>query len=180
MKKQEYEPITCARILSLANELAALEELLRTFEKYIVNVSSITPSLFPKSSFETELCIVRQQIWCSQNKRGILASLDECKEWDAFPDEFWNGHDPQFGCPALAERDICFLNKEFPDALNYVIQEIERISEIADNCLRDYQYSDYIDHQPVAIDFMDYLIEICEQLQETRAQLYVVCSYTAQ
>ena len=44
--------------------------------------------------------------------------------------------------------------------MEFVIEAVKRATKFADNCLRDYQYSGYIGHQPVTIDFLDLLIDI--------------------
>ena len=156
MKSNTHELITYARFNNLIGALFGLEDLLRRFLD-----EEITKNNYNREVLES---IIPEQIkMCALHRRGIRAHLEECREWDVFPEEFWNENNAEY---------ITSSNGRYPcgsdliTKLTFVNEEIQRVAKIADHCLRDYQYSGYIGHQPVAIDFLDYLIEITAQLYE--------------
>lgn len=95
--------------------------------------------------------------------------MEECKEWDAFPEAFWNEtHILQYQADP-SKLEVFPLEGKFSSKLTYIVHEIQRVIKIEDKCVKDYQYSGYIDHQPVAIDFLDYLIDIYGELYDAAA-----------
>lgn len=156
MKNGTREPITYARFINLMEEFSALEDLLCCFlDEEIINNNH---------NLEVLESIIPEQIkMCALHRRGIRAHLEECREWDVFSEEFWNENNAEHitSSPGRYPWGSDLITK-----LAFVIEGIQRAERIADNCLRDYQNSGYIGHQPVAIDFLDYLIEITAQLYE--------------
>jgi hypothetical protein len=153
MKNDNYRSITFARFINLIEELSVLEDLLRYFEnEEVTNIDRNRDVLEP--------IIIELIKWCAMYQQGIHMHLEECREWDAFPEAFWRKNNVQH-ITSSSERYPwdCKLSTK----LDFVAKEIQRVARAAENCLRDYQYSGYIGHQPVAIDLLDELIEMCGQ-----------------
>jgi len=156
MKNGTREPITYARFINLMEAFSALEDLLCCFLDEEITKNN--------HNLEVLESIIPEQIkMCALHRRGIRAHLEECREWDVFPEEFWNENNAEL---------ITSSNGRYPcgsdliTKLTFVNEEIQRVAKIADHCLRDYQYSGYIGHQPVIIDFLDFLIEICSDYHD--------------
>ena len=115
--------------------------------------------------------IIEQINYCILHQCVIRAHLEECREWDAFPTTFLNDTDTQQADSELDEKKKSPFDLSISFALGCVIQNIERIYKTTDTLRRAYCNSGYIDHQPVAIDFLDCLIEIASQLYDTLTQL---------
>lgn len=157
MKNGTRELITYARFINLMEAFSALEDLLCCFlDEEIINNNH---------NLEVLESIIPEQIkMCALHRRGIRAHLEECREWDVFPEEFWNENNTEY-ITSSNGRYPC--GSDLSTKLTFVIEETQRVTRTANDCLRDYQYSGYIDHQPVAIDFLDCLIDVNGQLSDT-------------
>ena len=150
------KPFTYARFIELTKDLSDLEDLLRNFLN-----EEVAKTEHDQEAFGS---IIAEQIkLCASHRRGIRTHLEKCREWDTFPDDFWNENDGQH-IAGLPERYPCGSDSIIDPA--FVTEEIRRIAGTAENCLRDYQHSGYIGHQPVAIDFLDRLVDIHSQLYD--------------
>ena len=157
MKNITHRPITYARFSNLIEELSSLEDLLRFFNNQeVTNIDRNRNVLEP--------IIVEQLKWCALHQRGIRAHLEECKVCDAFPEAFWSEDNSQ---QIISSSEGYPWGSDLYTKLTFVINETQRVARTANDCLRDYQYSGYIDHQPVAIDFLDCLIDMYGQLSDT-------------
>lgn len=168
MKSDTHEPITYARFNNLIKELSVLEDLLRCFEN--------EETMHIEQNIDTLEPIIAELLQYSvMYQRAISAHLEECREWDAFPEEFWTANNKQQTISSYTERypwDGDLFSK-----VEFVIEAVKRATKLADNCLRDYQYSGYIGHQPVTIDFLDLLIDINGQLHDDMQQMKMLITY---
>lgn len=150
MKNGTREPITYARFINLMEAFSALEDLLCCFLDEEITKNN--------HNLEVLESIIPEQIkMCALHRREIRAHLEECREWDAFPEEFWNENNAEY-ITSSTGRYPC--GSDLITKLAFVTEGFQRAAKIAGNCLRDYQHSGYISHQPVAIDLLDTLIEI--------------------
>ena len=164
MIDRTYDPITYTRFTNLITEFYILEDLLRYFEENVVkNIDRNRNILEP--------IIIKQIKFCNRYQQGIRAHLEECKEWDSFPEEFWDETNTEQHSTSPSKRTIFPLNSDLSTNLDFIVQAIRHTMEIEDKCLKDYQYSGYIDHQPVSIDFLDFLIDTYGQLYDTHLYL---------
>lgn len=167
--------ITYSSFKHLTASFSTLENELETFVLYL---TSLIDQQTPASVYETDKLItlrkhiLRQKIWCARYQKGIPAYLKDCREWETFPDLFWTNVNIQQGNPKVSHNYVS--DNSLSCALHSVLQAIEHAADITDKCLTDYQYSGYIDHQPVAIDLLDYLIDIVGQLQDTVKQVQMI------
>jgi hypothetical protein len=172
MLTENHRPITATRFMHLITTFSSLREVLLTFGRYLNRLEDTNDPFVPNdldSYVEFRACIIRQALWCGRYLKGISLSLEECQEWETFPDIFW---DCDITLPSTSAPEISAVPFEdkFPSVKKYVIQEIERAENLTAEIMADYAYSGYIDHQPVAIDFFDYLIDIRQELYDS-AQL---------
>lgn len=164
MENDTHGPITYARFLNLIEELSALEYLLRYFEnKEVTSIDQNRNILEP--------IIVELIKWCAMYQHAIHAHFEECREWDAFPEDFWRESNTHHSTYSLERYP---WGSDLYTKLTFVIEEAQRLARTANKCLEDYQYSGYIDHQPVAIDFLDCLIDIIGQLHDVIYQLIML------
>lgn len=157
MKNDNYGSITFAHFINLIEELSALEDLLRYFEnEEAMHIERNRDTLEP--------IIAELLQYSAMYQRAIRAHLEECREWDAFPEEFWMASNKQQTIVSYTERYP--WNDALSSKVKFVFEGVNRVKKLADNCLRDYQHSGYIGHQPVAIDFLDCLIDMHGQLYD--------------
>ena len=157
MNKAAHLPITYARFADLINELSVLEDLLRWFHNKEVMI-------LDRNRDQLEPIILELIKCCAGYQRSIHAHLEECREWDIFPDAFWA--DAPRGSHAGKAFTEYPLKNPMPTKLVFLAEEIRRVSQTAETLLRAYQYSGYIGHSPVAIDLLDFLTEIPGQLYD--------------
>lgn len=161
--------------MHLVSNFSVLERELESFGAYLLCLrdNNTQPSTYKTDTLlKLQKIIIRQKIWCSRYQTGIPSHLEECREWNVFPDSFWDEVGTQQNLP-----DSCHSfssGNHFSSALHSILQNLELMSEATDKCLTNYQYSGYIDHQPVAIDLLDYLIDIYGQLQDTIKQVQMI------
>jgi len=173
MLRENHQPITASRFIHLVTTFTNLQDVLVVFGRYLNRLEDAGDSLVTNdldSYIEFRTCILRQGLLCNRYLKGIPLSLDECRAWDTFPDVFWD-YDISLPSPSAPEVIPVSLSDDFPSAKNYVIQEIERAEKLTGEIMLDYAYSGYIDHQPVAIDFYDYLIDIRQELYDSAQML---------
>ena len=167
--------ITYSSFMHLTAAFSTLENELETFVLYL---TSLIDQQTPASVYETDKLItlrkhiLRQKIWCARYQKGIPAYLEECREWETFPDSFWKNINVQQNDPVISHNYV--VDSNLSSALHSVLQTIEHTAKTAHECLCNYQHYGYIDHQPVAIDLLDYLIDIVGQLQDTVKQVQMI------
>ena len=89
MNNNTNEPISCARINNLMTEIDSLVDLIFSCEASIIcNSDENLETLVP--------IIANLREYCLECQRGLRFHLEECKEWDVFPDIFWNGTDAEY------------------------------------------------------------------------------------